>query len=99
MVWTNISTLKYHDIRSTADQMLCPGFGIECFVYDRDIPPDSGLKPQGIWPHLKPLPNLYPLQVNRMPDAGETLWSSESDPDGAFSEAETTIGGSFPVTT
>lgn len=34
-----------------------------------------------------------------MPDAGETLWSSESDPDGAFSEAETTIGESFPVTT
>lgn len=78
---------------------MCPGSGIECFVYDRDIPPDSGLKPQSIWPDLKPLPNLYPLRVNRMPDAGETLWSSELDPDSAFSEAETTIGKSFPATT
>lgn len=78
--------------------MLCPGSGIECFVYDTAIPPDSGLKPQGILPGLKPLPNLYPLRVNQIPDAGENLWGSESEPDSAFSEAETTFGQSFPVT-
>lgn len=33
-----------------------------------------------------------------MPDAGETLWGSESDPDSAVSETETTFGQSFAVT-
>lgn len=90
--------MRYHDIRNTEDQKLCPGMGIECFVYDTAIPPDSGLKPQGIWPGFKPLPNLYPLRVNQIPNAGITLWDSESYPDDALSEAETTFDQSFPMT-
>lgn len=90
--------MKYHDIRNTEDQKLCPGLGIECFVHDTAIPPGSGLKSQGIWPEFEPLPRLYPLRVNRIPNAGDTLWGSESSPDGALSEAEITFDQSFPVT-
>lgn len=90
--------MKYHDIRNTEDQKLCPGMGIECFVYDTAIPPDSGLRPEGIWPGFKSLPNLYPLRVNQIPNAGITLWDSESYPDYALSEAETTFDQSFPMT-
>lgn len=84
--------MKYHDTKNTEDQNLCPGLGIECFVYDTAIPPGSGLEPQGIWPEFLPLPRLYPLRVNRIPNGGNTLWGSESSHDGALSEAEITFG-------
>lgn len=59
--------------RNTRDRELCPGFGVECYVLDEDMPPDEAPVDQ--------TPALYPLKVDFVP-SGTTAESNAYIPEG-----------------